>query len=261
MSEETTSDHEPKRSSGGFFGWVLSILFTLIRSVVYLLGIVWAGGAIYFDAPVDSEIYRRILAIGFVMVVGIFLAGLGKPGRRFVGWALVMALVVVPWLMIKPSNEGDWVPASSKTPWAVIDRDTITFHNFRNFDYHPDGTVTERWEERTARLSNLCGLDYFHHALKGDLLAHPVLSFDFGEDGHVAFSVEVRYEEAQKFSPLAGLYRQFHLIYLVGDERDLVRERANVRKDKEGRVEPVRIYGPATTRSGSSACSGRPSRP
>ena len=65
----------------------------------------------------------------------------------------------------------------------------LTFHNLRNFDYDADGTVTERWESCDFRLSELKGVDYLQDNFGGDLIAHPMLSFDFGADGRLVLSV------------------------------------------------------------------------
>ncbi|MBV8277462.1 MAG: DUF4105 domain-containing protein [Verrucomicrobia bacterium] len=64
-----------------------------------------------------------------------------------------------------------------------------------------------------------------------DWMAHPIVSFRFGDSDHVAFSIELRRQVGQAYSPLAGLYKTYGLIYLVGDERDLVRVRTNYRKE------------------------------
>jgi hypothetical protein len=139
-------------------------------------------------------------------------------------------------LAIRPSNERDWQQDWRKTGWAEIDGDTVMFHNFRNFDYTPDGEVTERWETRTVHLSNLRALDVFLDKFGGELIAHPIVSFDFGPDGFVALSVETRREKGEAYSEFGGLYKMFELQYVFGDERDLVRVRTNVRK------EPVYLY-------------------
>jgi hypothetical protein len=47
----------------------------------------------------------------------------------------------------------------------------------------------------------------------------------------VAFSIELRPQLGQKPSTLAGLYKSYGLIYLVGDERDLIRVRTNYREE------------------------------
>jgi hypothetical protein len=64
-------------------------------------------------------------------------------------------------------------------------------------------------------------------------MAHPILSFDFGRDGRICFSIETRPEKGEAYSALGGLYRQFELIYVVADERDVIRVRSNYRKDED----------------------------
>jgi Domain of unknown function (DUF4105) len=44
--------------------------------------------------------------------------------------------------------------------------------------------------------------------------------------------------KGQNYSPIAGLYRQFELYYVIGDERDIVRVRTNYR------LEDVYLYRP-----------------
>ena len=39
-------------------------------------------------------------------------------------------------------------------------------------------------------------------------MSHPVLVFDFGPEGRVCMSIEVRYRKGQAYSILASLYRQ-----------------------------------------------------
>lgn len=51
------------------------------------------------------------------------------------------------------------------------------------------------------------------------------MSFDFGLEGYVCMSIETRMTKGQAYSALAGLYRQFALYYVIGDERDIVRLR------------------------------------
>ena len=65
----------------------------------------------------------------------------------------------------------------------------------------------------------------------GGPVAHTFLTFGFADGRHLAVSVEIRKERSEKYSPLRGLFRNYELIYIVGDERDLVGMRANIRKN------------------------------
>ncbi len=57
------------------------------------------------------------------------------------------------------------------------------------------------------------------------MLGHPVLVFDFGPDGRLCMSIEMRYQKGQDYSILRGLYRQQELIFLAADERDVILRR------------------------------------
>jgi hypothetical protein len=144
--------------------------------------------------------------------------------------------VIIPWSYIKPSNEKRWDQGFEKTGYVTIDDDLVVFHQFRDFDYTKDGVVSPLWKTRRVRLSKLQGLDLFYDRFLGNIMAHPILSFDFGEDGHICLSIETRREEGEKFSPLGGLYKTYELQYIFASEEDVVRVRTNIRN------EPVFLY-------------------
>ena len=58
-----------------------------------------------------------------------------------------------------------------------------------------------------------------------------MLSFGFAGNDYLAVSVEIRRERGEEYQTLAGFFRQYELIYVVGDERDLIKLRTNYRKD------------------------------
>jgi hypothetical protein len=61
------------------------------------------------------------------------------------------------------------------------------------------------------------------------LVGHTFLSFMFDNAPPLSISIETRPEVGEGFNPLASLFKQFELIYVVGDERDLVGVRTNHR--------------------------------
>ena len=65
----------------------------------------------------------------------------------------------------------------------------------------------------------------------GDAIAHIMVSFGFAEHDFVTVSIETRKERGETYDTLKGFFRQYELIYIVGDERDLIRLRTNYRKD------------------------------
>ena len=156
-------------------------------------------------------------------------------------WAAIVAvmlasLITLWWVFLKPSNERNWLPDVSREPWAEVDGDLVTIHNVRNFDYRPEDTTGELnpcWETRSVRISQLTGMDAFLNFWGVSWMAHPILSFQFKDAPPVAISIETRKEKGEAYSALGGLYRQYELVYIVGDERDLVRVRTNYRTGED----------------------------
>jgi plastocyanin len=58
--------------------------------------------------------------------------------------------------------------------------------------------------------------------------AHAFLTFGFADSQYVSISVEAQREVGEAFSTWQGALRQFELIYVIGDERDLIGLRAVV---------------------------------
>ena len=58
-----------------------------------------------------------------------------------------------------------------------------------------------------------------------------MLSFGFAGRDYLAVSVEIRKEQGESFGPLKGFFRQYEIMYVLGDERDLLALRTNHRLD------------------------------
>ena len=97
----------------------------------------------------------------------------------------------------------------------------------------PRNDYTCQWETRSYNLANLSGVDIFITWWGSPWIAHPIVSFDFGDQGHVAMSIETRDVVGQGYSAIRGFFRQYALTYIASDERDVVRLRTNYRKDEE----------------------------
>jgi hypothetical protein len=214
-----------------------SILRTLWLALGWLLlaiGVAWSFGALWFDFPIAA--LSHTLAIVFFCGALAVLVLVRPRWRAKLGLVIGIALIAAWWLTIRPSNSRDWQADVAETPYAEIESDRIVIHNFRNFDYVTKTDFHPRWETKTVHLSNLRGVDFFTNYWGSTLICHTFLSFDFGAEGYVCISIETRMMKGQLYSPIAGLYRQFALYYVIGDERDIVRLRTNYR------LEDVYLY-------------------
>jgi hypothetical protein len=137
------------------------------------------------------------------------------------------------YLCTSPRSDRPWRPDDGQMPWSEIAGDAVTIHNFRNFDWTSTTSAHERWETRTVHLSQLRGVDFLMVFWEGwDNICHTMVSFDFGPEGFVCASVDARLEAGESYSPIAGAFRAYELLYVFGDERDVVRLRTNFRKNQ-----------------------------
>jgi hypothetical protein len=150
---------------------------------------------------------------------------------RYVLLATVVLLVVLT-LIQRPSNDRIWSPDQAVLASAEIDGNVIHIHNVRNFTYRSDSDYDIHYEDRTYNLNDLQSLWFIVEPFswwKGP--AHTFLSFGFKDGRYIAISVEIRKERGEAFSALYGFFNQYELMYVVGDERDLIQLRTNFRKD------------------------------
>jgi hypothetical protein len=133
-------------------------------------------------------------------------------------------------------NHLEWSPDQALLPFARIEGHLVHVHNIRHCSYVTAQEYTVRHYDRTFDLDRLQSVDFIVEPFSRWGLAHTFLSFGFAGVGYLAISIEVRKRVGEQFSPLKGLLRRFQIMYVIGDERDLIHLRANLRQD------PVYIY-------------------
>lgn len=190
----------------------------------------WAAAAIYYS---NLPGVMRPWIAGLFGVGSLYLLLIRYRDRRAVlGFLAAFAVVLIGWLLMPPSNSRQWQPDVALLPWAEIRGNRVTIHNIRNCDYRSKTDYTVRHYDKTFDLSKLKGADLSLTYWGSPMIAHTMLSFDFGNDGIVCFSVETRKEIGEDYSTVKGFFRQYELTYVVADERDLVRLRTNYRGER-----------------------------
>jgi len=217
----------------------LERIFQLLLFLFLFALTLWAAGALYHDLP---NPHWRIPAASIYGFTLFFLFIFVKHRLRSTLLILLgFILVLFWWLTLKPSNHRLWQADVDRTAWAEIKDDRVTLHNVRNFDYRSETDFTPHWETRTYNLSQLQGADLFISYWGLNFMAHPILSFDFSGNSRLCFSIETRKELGETYSAMGGIYRQYELIYLAGDERDLIKLRTHFRKGEEVYLYHLRI--------------------
>jgi hypothetical protein len=140
---------------------------------------------------------------------------------------LVFAFSVV-WAALRPSNTRRWAIDQSVLPLAEFDGSLVTIHGVRNFRWTSATEATPLWEDRRYDLEQIATAWYvlvpFSKAWRGP--AHAFVTFGFDDGRYLAISVEARREQGESYGPLKGMLRRFELLYVIGDERDLIGRRA-----------------------------------
>lgn len=206
----------------------LSRLVALIALVPALLAAgVWGGFALHFHAG-------QVWVAGWVVLLA---CALGVAFRRgpMAGWvvaAFALAGLLGWWSSIRPSQDRAWNPDVARTLTGRIDGSTVTLENVRNFDWRGMEDFSERWETRTYDLDQITSVDMILNYWMGPAIAHTLVSFGFEDGEHLVFSVEIRKEQGEAYSPYAGFFRTYELSIIAADERDALRFRTNVRRQE-----------------------------
>jgi hypothetical protein len=212
---------------GSLADWIIPALILANAGVITL----WTAGAIYYDVCHGVR-GGRFAAVGWCVAVVLLFAFWQPLWQPFAVLLGALALFLGWWFRQKPTHNRDWDTSVAALPQAVRAGDLVTFENVRNFDYRSLDDFTPRYEARTFHVANLKSADIIFFTWGSPWMSHPVLVFDFGSDGRVCVSIEVRYRKGQKYSVLRSFYRQQELIFLVADERDVI-----LRRTKYGGME------------------------
>jgi hypothetical protein len=218
----------------------LKKLLSIAITVLLALATLWAAAALYFDFPVRA--LRIPATIVYLLAVAVAAFLLPPEWPRVLASLALFVVVLLWWRGINPSNDRIWQADVAQTAWAALDGDSVTIHNYRQCDYRSEFDYTCSWTDKHVKLSEIRGIDIFIVYWGSSWIAHPIASFQIGDHDHVAFSIETRKEEHQRYTPIRGFFRSYELIYTVAPESDLVRLRTNFRKGARGQGEDVYLY-------------------
>jgi len=124
---------------------------------------------------------------------------------------------------LKPSNDRDWLPDQAVLARAEFQGNLATVYNIRNCTYRTVDDYDVAHYDKTFALDTLTSVDFIVVPfLDTPGIAHTMLSFGFEDRDYLAVSVEIRKEQGEKYSPVKGFLRQYELIYVVADERDVI---------------------------------------
>ena len=132
----------------------------------------------------------------------------------------------------RPSNDRKWSQNHAVLPTAEFQGNTVTVRNVRYSRYESAESYTTQYYDATFDLDEIRTIDLIMVPFQGlERVAHVESSFGFADGRQIALSIEARYEEGEKYDPAAAVARQFELIYVLADERDMIRLATDVHKN------------------------------
>ena len=207
------------------------------------LNLVFGLFIICFGVWSSLGIYFQIKGLGGVVITACwaFISFLAFYTLVFTGSAWVWAYGAVAvlyagfWYLLPARLDRDWVDELAHTVTGTIDDRHVTLHNVRDFDWD---IGAQNWINRDFNLDALQGLDVILSYWGNAKIAHAIISFRFNDVEPVAFSVEIRKEKGELYSPISGFFKTFEQAFIAANERDIVALRTNYRDP----IEDVYLY-------------------
>lgn len=210
------------------------LLGIILIAVVALIVVGMTGwGALFLYCLGLPGPLRLTLAAAFVLGVIASFVLLRNRRHALLIFAVACAALLTWYFSRRPSNDRNWAPSVAVLPTATVNGDLIEIKNIRNFDYRTAAEFTPRYYDKTFDLTKLESADLICVYWGMPAIAHVMASFGFGGDDFVAFSIEMRNEEGEANSMLRSFFRNYELICIAADERDVIRVRTNYRSPHE----------------------------
>ena len=210
----------------------ICVVTKILVAIMVLFMTAWASLAAYrSDTP--NATARTLFAAGIVLATILTFVLIRRKGVALVSYLAAWSLFTLWWCSITPSNVRNWQPDVAVLSYAEISGDMVTVRNIRNFTYRSETDYQPGYYDKTFDLKKLDSVDLIAVYWMGDAIAHIMLSFGFEDQDYLCFSIETRKEQGEEYSTLKGFFRQYELIYVVADERDLIRLRTDYRNPRE----------------------------
>ena len=128
-----------------------------------------------------------------------------------------------------PTNDRAWWQNHAVLQTATFNDNFVTVHNIRFSRYESRDVFTTQFYDATFNLDEIRTIDLIMIPFQGlEQVAHVESSFGFADGRFIGMSIEARYEEGERYDPLAAGLRQFELVYVFADERDTIRHATDV---------------------------------
>ena len=190
--------------------------------IVLLPLLIWCVFALHFILFNENTLLTGIAGILFC---GLWLLSLFVKKAIFV--PLGMALVILTgFCALTPAyrfSKVKWQTPWQRRPRAVLlGGNKIKFYDVRDFRYESESKMIVRYKDMIFDLDDLRSVDLALSHWDGlEMVAHTMLAFNFAKSPTLVLSLETRIPEGKTQSAVAGLFKQYEIIPVLGTEEDI----------------------------------------
>lgn len=202
--------------------------FVMISTCLWLCLLLW------FHQPLGEFLsFVSIACICLTALIALAFFGARLPYRKpmLVYW-LAFVCGVGYFFSLTPQNNRQWQGDVARVFDFSQNGQEITVHQVRNFAWHSEQKFDVNWASRSYRLDKLERADLIISDWGLGEIVHTMVSFGFSDGQYLTFSIETRKESSEQYSALAGFFRKYELLFVAGDEKDLIYTRSNVRGEQ-----------------------------
>lgn len=203
------------------------VLLQILLTLLVLGAAVWGIGLLVFRLPGATGI-AAASGFGLAGLAGALGLWTGAP-RLPLAFAVLFLGLLGWWSSLKPSHDRAWIPELARLPQMAVADGRLTVSDLRHFTWRTESDYDQRWETRSYDLSRIRGADLFLSYWSGEAIAHLLISFTFEDSDPLTISIEIRREQGEEWSALAGFFRNYEMAYVAADERDLIGLRTQAR--------------------------------
>lgn len=144
---------------------------------------------------------------------------------------VLMFALVIFMLVTNPSLSRNWSPDQFLMPEVDFSEDgKINIKNIRNIHYRTTRDYDLKYYDKKIAIEDVETAWLAIAPFAGFGAAHALLSFGFTDGTYLAISIEIRRKKGKRFDPVKGFFRQFEIMYVLADERDVIGVRTNIIK-------------------------------
>lgn len=194
----------------------------------------WGGLAVHFQLDGAARGFG-LAALAGLAALFVALAWRGRWRWLWGGMVALLAVLAAWWSTLEPRQDRVWKSEVARGVTAEFENGVATVHNIRDFRWITPTEAQENWVTRRYDPDAITSVDMFLSIWNSPYIAHTLVSFGFEDGRHLVFSGEIRKEASESYSTLGGFFRDYELVLLAADERDIVHLRTDVRGEQVSR--------------------------